>query len=513
VDLISPKKLLNFLPKKIDLYQILMSVNIFFLLLVLSTLSFSITTPFYDITNLSGILVDSYVHYIDRESLFYYLLISIQVHFSLKFAKNKNNFFILIVNYYLLFYYLLRIASLAYTGYSPIFDVYFYGPSVDDVNFTLKYIFLANFFIYFGFSIFSNYSFDFSVIKKNLISPVAVNLFLIVYGFFIFIEFNDMGRIFLSTLTPFFPPLILFLAPIIYMFLGFIIFIIYRKYLSRVQISIFISLTLYFIGGSIIEATRSIPIFALETIFIFLCILKVKFTRAIYLSILFITPLVLFFFFLLFSYSTEIRAQKHTFDSDIIHEFVLIRHTKLNYYEKVAPRILKMMFNRIGYLDATINIQQHNQKYEKLVNLKVLGKSFVDNALTPSFDVFDHPKMANSLVFLYKNYNQGIPSKKVLGNTQEFYQSDILTLYGELYLYFGYMSFFIFMVWALIGNLFINKLHFKNNFFNLAFKIFIILFTIRSFNSFGLDWVFHEIVPFLVVIIVFSLVNKWTLKL
>ena len=513
MDLITPKKLLNFLPKKIDLYQILMSVNIFFLLLVLSTLSFSITSPFYDITNLTGIFVDSYAHYIDRESLFYYVLISIQIHCSLKFAKNKNNFLILIFNYYLLFYYLLRIASLAYTDYSPIFDVYFYGPSVDDINFTLKYILLANFFIYFGFSIFSNYSFDFSVIKKNLISPLAVNLFLIIYGFFIFIEFNDMGRTFLSTLTPFFPPLILFIAPIIYMFLGFIIFIIYRKYLSRVQISIFISLTLYFIGGSILDATRSIPIFALETIFIFLCILKVKFTRAIYLGILFISPLVLFFFFLLFSYSTELRAQKYTFENDVVHEYVLNRHTKLSYYESKAPTILKMMFNRIGYLDATINLQQHNQNYEQVVSLKKLAKSLVDNVLTPGFDVFDHPKMANSLVFLYKNYNQGIVSKKVLESNQEFYQADILTLYGELYLYFGYMSFFIFMMWALIGNLCLNKLHFKNNFFNLAFKIFIILFTVRSFNSFGLDWVFHEILPFLAIIIVFSLVNKWTLKL
>ena len=93
----------------------------------------------------------------------------------------------------------------------------------------------------------------------------------------------------------------------------------------------------------------------------------------------------------------------------------------------------------MAFFDFTSEIIAHQVKYDSIFTIKTYLKSIIDNLLTPGFDLFDQPKIANSLNFIYLGI--GNPSKLLLETN---YQSDQLGIYGEFFNLFGYFSFILF---------------------------------------------------------------------
>ena len=161
--------------------------------------------------------------------------------------------------------------------------------------------------------------------------------------------------------------------------------------------------------------------------------------------------------------------------------------------------LLAPMFARAGYFDFSAELIANHQRYRSVINIPAYERSIIDNLLTPGFDVFDQPKVSNSLHFVYEEL--GTPSKKLV---DEEYQSDQFGLYGELYTLFTWGSIPIFFILAFLLKRIYLRLKGTNP-FDLAIKRIVVLYTFGILiNSYGLDWVVIEVVPILVAIVVYK---------
>jgi hypothetical protein len=164
--------------------------------------------------------------------------------------------------------------------------------------------------------------------------------------------------------------------------------------------------------------------------------------------------------------------------------------------------VLPPVFSRAGFFDYSAEIIAHRDTYRSVLNLGAYGRSIVDNVLTPGFDVFDQPKISNSLLFVYRDW--GEPSKEVV-SVMEGYQSDQLGVYGEWYGLFGYWS----LPALLLGAYLLKRayVHMKSiNPFVLMMKRVVVLFVFeRVLDSFGLDWTIEETIPLAVAIVIYSM--------
>jgi hypothetical protein len=149
---------------------------------------------------------------------------------------------------------------------------------------------------------------------------------------------------------------------------------------------------------------------------------------------------------------------------------------------------LPPIFDRLGYLDYAAEIIAHSERYRKVISIPAYARSLVDNLLTPGFDIFDQPKIANSLRFVYQD--AGKPRKSLVAKA---YQSDELTVYGELYNLFAYASLPLFLLIAYM----LKRIYFgiqNGSPFLFSMKRLVVLMTfLMLLNSYGLDWVLIDI--------------------
>jgi hypothetical protein len=134
-----------------------------------------------------------------------------------------------------------------------------------------------------------------------------------------------------------------------------------------------------------------------------------------------------------------------------------------------------------------------------VLNLPAYFKSIVDNDLTPGFDVYDQPKTATALQFVYRGW--GVPSKE---DVAEVYQSDQLGIYGEFYALFGYGScLMLFLTAYLLKLLFVHLRSVSP--FVLAMKRVVVLFVfVDLLHSYGIDWVIQETIPLAAAIFIYG---------
>ena len=149
-----------------------------------------------------------------------------------------------------------------------------------------------------------------------------------------------------------------------------------------------------------------------------------------------------------------------------------------------------IIFDRIGFLDYSTEIIAYSNEYSSIFNLPYYLMSTVDNVLSPGFTVFDKPKVANSLTYVYSN--RGSPSLK---SVNKFYASDQLTIYGEFYaLFYGWWSLIVFYIVGYLFNGHYLKIKYSSR-LELYFKrSLVILVFYKLYNSFGLDWLVYDII-------------------
>jgi hypothetical protein len=166
--------------------------------------------------------------------------------------------------------------------------------------------------------------------------------------------------------------------------------------------------------------------------------------------------------------------------------------------------VLIPIFDRIGYLDYCAELIAHDKIYSPIFSYEYYAKSFIDNILTPGFDIYGIPKVSNSQRFIYNN--QGLPTKEKVDET---YHSDEFTFYGESYVLYGkwFSLIPIFFIAFLFKRIYV-KLNDKN-IFHLCVKRSIILMIFYYFmNSYGLDWVTALTIGFVSTYFLF----RWAFK-
>lgn len=97
----------------------------------------------------------------------------------------------------------------------------------------------------------------------------------------------------------------------------------------------------------------------------------------------------------------------------------------------ISPAQFNRVFDRLGYLDFLVDAMKNHDRYGPVAGWSATMKSAVD-VLSPGFDVFDQPKTANAISYVYYESNE-VPSRL----NQSWYQSDPFTCFGSYFLVFG----------------------------------------------------------------------------
>jgi hypothetical protein len=201
-----------------------------------------------------------------------------------------------------------------------------------------------------------------------------------------------------------------------------------------------------------------------------------------------------------FAISTFNRANREGASFDVSQALTTARESGADLaVDPGLDLVLPPMFARVGFFDFSAEIIAHREEYRSVLNLTAYAKSIVDNVLTPGFDVYDQPRTAYALQFLYREW--GTPSKEA---AVEFYQSDQLGIYGELYGLFAYASLPLFFLTAYLLKRTFVRLKGANP-FTFAMKRVIVLFVfVDILHSYGVEWVMVETVPLVAAIFIFG---------
>ncbi len=219
---------------------------------------------------------------------------------------------------------------------------------------------------------------------------------------------------------------------------------------------------------------------------------RITFSRKISITVAALLPIIIVLLIGSFTFASFVRANRggddaNFFDTERLVELYKSSELQLSNFEKILPPI----FDRIGFFDYSAEIIAHRDTYTSVINVESYAKSIVDNLLTPGFDIFDQPKISNSLKFIYQYL--GTPSKLAVTDS---YQSDQLGLYGELYALFGYVSLPLFFLLAYLLKRIYLGLRSENP-FNLAMKRIVVLYLfVTIINSYGIDWFIIDILIF-----------------
>jgi len=155
----------------------------------------------------------------------------------------------------------------------------------------------------------------------------------------------------------------------------------------------------------------------------------------------------------------------------------------------------KVIFDRLGLLDMATEVVSGSIKYSSVINFQHYFKSVVDSGLTPGFNVFDAPKAANLLSFIYN----GMPDFSLYAVSVN-YQSDIMTVYGEAYALLGPIAGLagIFTVSFLFQKVY-RALGGRDPFKQAALRATVlVVFYTYFLGSFGIDWFVVDVIRFAV---------------
>jgi len=489
----SSSKLSNISSKNISINGILQILN-----LIVICLLFSAT--------ISDKLNDH--PYINGYSILLAIILCIQVFIFLLFEKKSSDPFILLLAYLLILFFSFRIYTLLLFPIQDAFQRYNFTPK--NTNYALIYILIANIFLFSGF-----------ICKKEVIKKVTFDtenqfykVFNPLFGVIMFYVSLIFGNLIINLLpvgifeivaffyNNFFSPNLILLILSAYV-------ISYRHklpvfYLNTVKIGAIILLVMQTLSFS-----RSGLLTLFETILIFTLAIKpnIKFKRKYVVKGFVFLPLVIFVAFALYSISTVSRQIKGEKGSTIYEKIELFKESvDLLRDDPLTEFYIGQGLSRAGYFDYNSEIIANKKKYSNIFSWETYFKSIVDNILTPGFNIFDQPKLANSLKYTDGDFGKISLQKEVAGD----YGSDQFGLYGEMYASFGFFSLpILFLIAFYLKKLYIYKSNmspFKNTIKNML----LVSFFYQFMNSFGLDWILASM---LTTITSFYMLSNFLFKL
>ena len=410
------------------------------------------------------------------------------IHFILKDAKSNNNPFLFFMGFLLVFFYQFRIFSLNYTDYSVTLSRSSCTPK--ELNYVVLFIIIATIVIW--------RALHFSDVKHNTISDSSLSerhssktlkLFLLTLLISLLPVFNITIVTNIAKLLN-----ALFFNPNLFVLFSFAIYLKLYNILSFKQRLLFVAIILSFSLVSTLNGSRSA---ILNILYILLPGLLIE--RKIWINTKFllmgfiVIPVSIF----VFTFSTFMRQSNMVTSS--LDEKIELAQSLDEVYEKIdAKTILTPLFDRIGFLDYAGESIIQSSGFRSFINPKYCLMSIVDNVITPGFDVFDKPKMSNSVIIFY-DYN-GDYSRKRFQNID--YQSDQFTMYGEFYVMFwGWFSLIPLYFFCNIFKRIYVKQSRKGN--TVLMGAVVYLFVI-VFNSFGLDWFVFATVSMLINYVLFA---------
>ena len=436
--------------------------------------------------------------YINWITIFLSTILGLQTIAILFYEKGRRNPFVIIVAYIVTVFYSFRIFTLTIFEWSNVFSRYSY--SVDDTNYALVYIIIANIFLYGGLIYQKKPPFNSGAIEKKPESHALYYIILLsVLTLFDYTKKYYWNEGNIPSGLNF---LLIILSSKVLILLSIAYLLKYKNYIRKIFIYLIIVLILLETVLNTISGSRSAILVVFNDLLITLLALHncVQISRKIFIRFLCASPLIIALLFGSFGAATYIRENNNGANSlELSQAIQTISNINT---PSMGNDLLAKTFDRIGYFDYSAEIIANREYYSEIFNLEFYAKSIVDNILTPGLDFFDQPRVENALMFIYGNL--GTPSKIA---TYENYHSDQLGIYGEFHNLFGLFSFPILFVVALVfRKIFLGIT--GSEFSDLLKKIFILHIFFIAFNSFGLDWVLTEAIVLLLAFYIYERIGR-----
>jgi len=428
--------------------------------------------------------------YIDLYTLLLLCVFGVQNILILLHERKKRNPLITVLMLVNLVYYMGRIVTLLYEPWSVTLggDVF----TANDLNYALLFILLANTAIFFGLiaptkkgkSIINNCE------ETRYSSPlivIIILLMMIIISLFGLLKFEFIGRI-AGFITVFLVNIqIVLLLTILYIIINY-------KKISKIYLTILITLIIFYVlSHTLMGSRQAIILVIILWLFVKLSIeSRVAITKKMIVLSVAIVPTALF----VFTLATFIRSSIPSTDAGSIGKE---RINILIDYEGPKGSIEKYLlpiFDRIGFLDYSTDVIRNSNKYSDIINFPYYIESIVDNTLTPGFDIFNTIRVSWAAPYVSKGFS--IPTRE---DVIDAYQSNQITVYGEHYVLFGgYASLIIlFCVSYLFQNIYL-RVNRRNTFPYLFYRSLVILIFYYWLNSYGIDWLFMDLITMLISI-------------
>lgn len=472
------------------------AVDINKLLKIINISLFIITIIFYYINDFSSL--------VNFNSLLLHLILLLEINYFLKKNYALKSPFVTIFCFVLIFFYLTRIVTINYYDSYNHSDVLnrLTPADVNDLNFSLIFIIFANLMIFFGIyygeknklTIKMASNFESNEKSKVLRVYFLSLLFLINFVFNFQINYDNW----------FFELFSFVISPSQVIMVSIIIFIIYEnsplRTVSYYRNLIFFNIVLYAVTLFLLGSRSGLLSVILMFFFGFLAcnknLLKIKYI-VFFIAFAFAS-------FHLYNIATHLRYVKNStgefhYSSGLSIGMDYYLNNNTDFIQKFGPA-----FDRISYLDFTIDAIKNSDDYSKVVNIPNEIFSIVDG-LTPGFDVFNAPKVANALSAIY--FDEPARLERI---NSETYQSDQLGIYGEFYiLFYKWFSLPIFFIFSYFFVWIYNKNPFKEFFSASVWRVFILSCFYQWLISFGLDWlVIYSIFNLISIGIVLLIINS-----
>ena len=418
--------------------------------------------------------------YIDVSTLIYSLILGLELFGLLLYERIYRSPLLIILCLQNIFFYFLRVGTLLYFPTSLTLNRGDYR--FEDINIALLFIIVSNLVIFIAL-ICSNRENLNQKQNTDLVGDVNRKKIYIIIFFLVFLIMvffiGNVGPDALMTLTRFFISIFFDNSIMIMLLLAMQIVPsgqnnFFIKNISWMLICVYVLLHTFLGSRSSILTVFYCVLFV--TLAEYNCI-KLKKTSLAFITVVLLITIPLF---------TAITSMR-TIIGDKERQSISLENIKLisdfDYDFSDAEFILSPVFQRIGYLDFASELMASGDKYYSLFNIKYYLMSLTDNILTPGFDIFDTPKIATSLKFVYEDL--GRPSK---ANVAEEYHSDCFTIYGEFFVLFrGWAALLpIFLISYFINRSY-NKVGGNNQYLRLVKKSILLLIFFNIFQSFGFD--------------------------